>query len=97
MQSIKNILPSALAGLNQPETQKKQKLWTEWNKIVGEQIAKNTRPSLGKQGELFIWTDQPALAHELITRYQPTILRRVQALLGQEEVKKIIIRVGQLR
>lgn len=97
MESIKDVLPSVLSSLQNPEKLKRTQLISEWNKIIGEKLVENTRPSLTKDGTLFVWVNQSTLAFEINQKLRPSLLKRAQALLGEGEVKKIRVRVGQLR
>ena len=97
MQAIKELLPSVFAALQSPVLKQRTSLVSQWEKITGAQIAAHTRPSLGKDGKLFVWVDQSALAFELSQKFGPSILKRTQALLGEDSVKSICFRVGQLR
>lgn len=97
MQAIKDVIPSVLASLQNPESLKRKKLAEEWASVVGEKAAPHTKPSLGKNKKLYVWVDQSALAFELSQKYKQTILRRARALVGEESVEKVCIRVGQLR
>ncbi|MFA6600608.1 MAG: DUF721 domain-containing protein [Candidatus Omnitrophota bacterium] len=97
MESIKNILPGLLRNLQSPAAQKQNELFVRWGEIVGPAFAQQTKPSLGKRKELLIWVKDSALAFEMNQKYKGTILKRVRALLGEDAVEKVMIRVGQLR
>jgi len=60
-------------------------------------LAPHSRAAISKEGNLTVWVDSPTLAFEINQRYKDTLFKRAQASLGEEEVKKIYIRVGQLR
>ena len=96
MESIKTIIPSVLAQFQNPVHDARQRLWSEWPKIVGKNLAEQTRPSLGTNGVLFVWVNESTLAFELNQKYKQTLLRRAQAAVG-EEIQSVIIRVGELR
>ena len=97
MQPIRDLLPSVMRDLQNPQLLNRGTLIDRWSAIAGSKIAPHTRPSLKNNGELYVWVDQPALAFELNQRYRPTLLKRVQAVLGEDAVKSVRIRVGQLR
>ena len=97
MECIKNILPSVLAGLETPEKLRRSQLLRDWPQIAGPHLASHTRPSLGQNGQLYVWVDQSTLAFEINQRYRPSLLKRVQAALGEENVTSVRVRVGQLR
>ena len=97
MQSIKDLLPGVFQALTAPELQQRSRLTSHWEQIAGPRIAAHTRPSLTNDGKLFIWVDQSTLAFELSQKYSQSLLKRTQALLGEDAVKSIGFRVGQLR
>ena len=97
MRAIKDVIPEVLASFQTPVLLKRHQLIKEWPKIVGAQIAAHTQPKLASQGVLVVWVDQSVLAFELNQRYKSLVLKRVQALLGEEEVKSVRFLVGQLR
>ena len=97
MEAIKDVVSSVLSHLQNQESSVKQRLWNEWPTIVGPRIAPHTRPSLGENGTLYVWVNQSTLAFELNQKYKQTILKRVQASLGESQVHTVIFRVGQLR
>lgn len=97
MQAIKDLLPTVMAGLHTPELALRSKLVSEWSAIAGNRIAAHTRPTLNAAGDLWVWVDQSALAFELNQRYRGSLLKRTQAALGEDAVKSVRFRVGQLR
>jgi predicted nucleic acid-binding Zn ribbon protein len=97
MHSVKDLIPAALRKLESPEALVRRKLMAEWPGIAGARIAPHTRPSLGKKADLWVWVDRSALAYELNQKFRQTILKRAQAALGEETVKEIRFRVGQIR
>jgi hypothetical protein len=97
MKSLKECIPGVLANLQTPEKTRRQTLLDAWPSIAGPNFAAHTRPSLADDGRLFVWVDQSSLAFELNQKYRPSILKRAQAVLGEEAVQKIFFRVGELR
>ena len=97
MELLKDVLAHVLADLQSPKKIGNFLLAKEWPSIAGPRISPHTKPMLGANGELTIWVDQSTLAFELRQRYQDTLLKRVQTALGEEKVKQIRFRVGQIR
>ncbi len=97
MQSIKNILETVFTELQKPEKARAGVLSENWPAIAGPKIAPHTKPSLRADGQLTVWVDQSTLAFELRQRYQQSLLKRTQAVLGEDVVKSIRFFVGQLR
>lgn len=97
MDAIKDLVGKVLKELENPEKKSRQKLIDAWQQIAGNQIAQHTRPSLTEQGKLFVWVDTSTLAFELNQKYKQSLLKRAQAVMGEEAVREIYFRVGQLR
>jgi hypothetical protein len=97
MKSVREVLPSILRNLQSPEAKKQNRIYDEWESVVGARFARQTKPSLGKRNELYVWVKDSTLAFEINQKYKNTILKRAQAVLGEEAVKKIYVRVGQIR
>lgn len=96
MHAIKQLLPNVIASLQTPEKQIRTRLVSEWALIAGEKIASHTKPVL-RNNELCVWVDQSTLAYELSQKYKPTLLKRAQMSLGENNVKSIRFYVGQIR
>jgi predicted nucleic acid-binding Zn ribbon protein len=97
LQSIDKVLLNVFTELNSPEKTMRQRLMDHWPSIVGRKLTPHTKPVLSEKGLLMVWVDQSALAFELKQRYQQSLLKRVQAVLGEEKVKSIRVYVGQVR
>lgn len=97
MDAIKDLIGSVLKDLEKPEKKSRQKLLEAWNQIAGPALAAQTKPSITEDGKLFVWVATSTLAFELNQKYKQSILKRTQAVLGEEKVRQIYIRVGQLR
>lgn len=96
MDKIKDLLPAVFRLLENPEAKKRSKLVDSWAAIAGPKIGPHTKPVL-RDKELIVWVDQSALAFEIRQKHLPSLLKRTQAVMGEDAVKKIHIRVGQLR
>lgn len=97
MDEIKKLIPSVLADLQSPEKNNRQKLLNAWASVVGEEMAKKTKPSLTKDGKVFVWVNDSAAAFEINQKFRKSYLKRIQGVLGEDTVKQIYVRVGQLR
>ncbi len=97
MQLVKDLLTAVLKKLESPVVVNRSRLVDEWPGIAGSKIAPHTKPTLSETGELCVWVDQSSLAFELNQRYRQSLLKRAQAVLGEQTVKTIRFRVGQLR
>lgn len=97
MDSIKNVLPAVIQNMELARTSDRSTIWNKWPAIAGEKISKHTKPSLTDQGMLYVWVDDSSLAFELSQKYKNAILKRAQAVLGEDKVKAVKFLVGQLR
>jgi len=96
MQTLREVVDGIFEELSSPQKLKHQKLTEKWPDIAGPQVAPHTKATLGQDGQINVWVDQSTLAYELMQRYQMALLKRIQAVLG-EEIKSIRFYVGQLR
>mgnify|MGYP000894756818 CR=1 FL=1 len=95
MDEIKDIIPAVLKGLEQPEKQKRSVLAAQWIHIAGNKLAKTTRPQLSSKGILYVFVEESVLAFEISQKYRATLLKRAQAVLGEEAVKDVKVLVGK--
>jgi len=95
MDQIKNILPAVIRGFEKPETKARSKLIDAWPSIAGVRLTPHTKPQLSAKGVLYIYTDEPVLAFEINQKYRLSLLKRAQAVLGEETVKIIKVLVGK--
>jgi len=91
------VLSAVLEDLKTGVKEKRSRLESRWPEIVGANFASHTRGSLRAGGVLCVWADNSVLAFEMGRRYQGTILKRAKAVLGEDEVRKVIFRVGEIR
>ncbi len=91
------LVESVLQELKTGIKEKRSGLEALWPQIAGDSFRSHTKAVLGQEGTLCVWVDSGVLASELNQRYQGTLLKRAQGALGEEAVKKIKFRVGQIR
>jgi predicted nucleic acid-binding Zn ribbon protein len=97
MRPLAPLVDSLLRDLSTGIKEKRSDLESLWPQIAGRSFSPHTKATLGGEGILCVWVDSGPLASELHQRYQGTLLKRAQQALGEEAVKKIKFRVGQLR
>ncbi len=95
MDDIRSILPKVIKGFQDPEKQRRSLLTDSWPSIAGEKITKQTRPQLSSKGILYVHVNDSVLAFEISQRYRQSLLKRAQAVLGEEAVKEIRVLVGK--
>ena len=96
MRPLAPLLEALLQDLRADVKEKRFTLETLWPQIAGRAFSLHTKARLRPEGTLCFWCDNSVLASELRQRYQGTLLKRTQEALGEEMVKKIIFRVGQI-
>ena len=69
-------------------------IFREWPRLVGEVIARNSRPRRIRDGELQIEVDNPAWASELQWMSEE-ILSRVSSLLETEEITSVSVTLAK--
>jgi predicted nucleic acid-binding Zn ribbon protein len=97
MRPLAPLVDSLLQDLRTGVKEKRSDLQSLWPEIAGPTFTPHTKPTLGREGLLCVWVDSGVLASELAQRYQGTLLKRTQEALGEEAVKEIKFRVGQIR
>jgi hypothetical protein len=95
MDDIRSILPKVIRGFEDPEKQKRSTLTDAWASIAGEKIKKQTRPQLSSKGILYVHVNDSVLAFEISQKHRQSLLKRAQAVLGEEAVKDVRILVGK--
>lgn len=88
MENIAGILEKVFSSLA-TQASPQHKLAENWEKIAGEKIAKISRAFVSKKKILYVEVRDGAYAFELRQRYGPSLLKRAQALLGEDAVVDI--------
>ncbi len=94
---LTSVLDTLFRDLKTGVKEKRSSLQDRWNEIVGPSFARHTKGVLRTGNTLAVWVDDSALASELAQKYQGTILKNAQGILGEGAVKKIVFRVGEIR
>jgi len=97
MGPLTSVIHSLLQELMQGVKEERSRLETHWPEIVGNTFSAHTKPQLRPRGALCVWVDDSVLASELNQKYQGTILKRAEGILGEGKIKKITFRVGGMR
>jgi predicted nucleic acid-binding Zn ribbon protein len=90
---VGDLLPRIMKGFGLEDRFWEQTLMTEWDKVVGAQVAKHARPGRVQRQTLFVFVKSSAWLSEL-TRYgQKQILANVQARFGADKIKSVRIQL----
>ena len=88
MEEMKNLIGKVLAGMADPGTPQ-TRLAQNWEKTAGEKIAEISRAFVSKKKILYVEVKDGGYAFEIRQRYAPALLKRAQALLGEENILDI--------
>jgi predicted nucleic acid-binding Zn ribbon protein len=66
-----------------------QSLVSEWSTLVGEQVARHTRPGRIQQGTLHVFVTNSAWLHELMRYGQRPMLENIQRRFGREKIRSL--------
>lgn len=91
---VEEVMKRVLFEMKKNRNSPKNRLVDEWGKIAGERLSRHTKVEKIEKETLFILVDDPAWALEIRSKYQMSILKRIQNQFGNELVKQIKIRQG---
>lgn len=74
---------------------KEHQAWLVWEKVVGPQIAHHAKPLRIRDGVLEVRVDQPIWMQQL-RMMAPQILQRLNQALGEELIRELFWKRGQL-
>jgi len=88
--SVSDVLQTLLQNGKSPLSQgfSRWRVWRDWNRIVGEEVARHTVPVDYKQGMLYLWVNSSARMQEISFMSQQ-IRRRVNEHMGRNWVSRI--------
>ena len=90
LSSIREALESALARLSIADELTHYPIWSEWDAIVGEAIARHARPRRLRGGVLVVAVDGPDWMHEL--RFlKDDLLAKLNGRLGRPVVRDVYL------
>jgi predicted nucleic acid-binding Zn ribbon protein len=90
VKAVSQVVPDAIAALLRESPLSPGKVEFAWNTAVGAGMARATRPRFDN-GVLFVDAETPAWSRE-VARSSPIILKRLQSLLGESIVQRIVVR-----
>jgi predicted nucleic acid-binding Zn ribbon protein len=88
MESVQNLVASAIAGIVRPAPLSPEKVMFAWRVSVGPALARLTHVALRHDGVLDVLVNDARWLREL-ERSSPMVLERLRDLLGQGEVRRI--------
>ena len=93
-QQVGSGVERVLKHLNAPKADVVESVFADWERLVGEVIAKHTRPARITNGTLFLVVDDPAWASEMEWMSEE-LLRRISALADTVEITDIKVQISR--
>ena len=94
VESLGSIMGSLLKDLGLEERVKVGRLFSLWDEIVGEQVARHARPVEYRRGILVVSVDSSTWLAELSQYMKPEILKKLRSRAGSLVIKDIKFRMG---
>jgi len=89
-QTVGTGVERVLKHLNAPKADVVESVFADWERLVGEVIAKHTRPQRITNGVLFLEVDDPAWASEMEWMSEE-LLRRISTMADTLEITEISV------
>ena len=92
---IKSVMNKVLKAYRHDSDEELTKVWSLWDRAVGETISKHTRPEAFKGKLLLVNVTSSTWMHHL--QFQKnTIIKKVNEALGKELVEEIKFKIGPI-
>jgi predicted nucleic acid-binding Zn ribbon protein len=88
IRSVGDILKDVVDGLEQPTQENILVLREAWPKLVGEQIAKHSKPGFIKDYQLYVFVDDPGWLTEL-SRIKRPLLMKLQSNYRELRIRQL--------
>lgn len=92
---ISNILDKALKGYRPKPDMEMTRIWDNWSKSVGNEVAKNAKPAAFKDGILIVNVSSSVWIQHL-KFLENNIISNINQLVKKELVKKIKFKIAKL-
>lgn len=89
MKPIGDLLPALMARLKLEQRRSDAEIVHIWNRVVDPEVARNAQPVALKEGTLRVSVVNSVWLAELVRFRQKDILKRLQASLGSERLKRL--------
>lgn len=86
---IETVVENVIKGMGLNQRFWEQALITEWESLVGPQVAKHARPGRLERKILHIFVDHPAWLSDLSRYGQKQVLANLQKRFGEEKIKGV--------
>ena len=97
MDHIKDVVHNIISGIHQKSSpDKNRNIKDIWAEVVGAEIAGHTKPTRLKKETLYVTTDEAAWAYELSQKYKKSLIESLNKKYGEQKIKDIFFRVGEI-
>ena len=93
--SVGSVLPNILKSFRRGSDEQLVHFWELWDRVVGETIAKNTRPAAFKGKLLLVEVSSSTWIHQL-QFLKEEIIQKINAAFGKEMVEEIKFKIGSI-
>jgi len=90
--SIKDVLPNVLSSLGIKKGIERQRAIVIWDKVVGRDIRKHTKPRYVRGKKIWVDVDDPIWIQQL-SFLKSKILKKLNIELGEERIVDIIFKL----
>jgi predicted nucleic acid-binding Zn ribbon protein len=87
--TMESVVENVVKGMGLGQRFWEQALITEWESLVGPQVAKHARPGRLERKVLHIFVDHPAWLSDLSRYGQKQVLANLQERFGPDKIKSI--------
>jgi len=90
--SIKDVLPNVLSSLGIKKGIERQRAIVVWDKVVGRDIRRHTKPRYVRGKKIWVDVDDPIWIQQL-SFLKSKILKKLNTELGEEHIVDIIFKL----
>ncbi|MFC1631805.1 DUF721 domain-containing protein [Candidatus Omnitrophota bacterium] len=94
-QLLSDVLQSVVEKLNRSKHNDTNKLISDWPKVCGRQLARQTRPVKLQKKNLLVHVKDSAWLYQA-SLYKEEILAQAKKKLGQDKVENVQFRIGKI-
>ncbi|MEO6847397.1 MAG: DUF721 domain-containing protein [Chthoniobacterales bacterium] len=91
--AVSDIIGKTLAKFGLEERLKEAEVLAAWRDVVGDFLAKHSKPNRLVDGVLLVQVTQPAIHYELERTWKTEILRKFRLRFGNKIIREIRFRV----
>ena len=93
---IAEVIDNVMNHLATDDIRGKGKIFINWEKIVGVELAKHAKPYRVRGKTLTILVDSSCWLYELEQNYRPFLLQNINKIIGENVITVIKMKVGEI-